>query len=186
MSPKSELTEETLNELLSWLDPDPDKAALKYPTLHQGLTKVIRHWGCSEAEDLADETINRVARKVGEIRKEYKGNPERYFYGVAKKLWQEYQRRPQQQPRSVDELRSIPSLAPADELPHECLEKCLQKLKPDQREIVRLYYRDHTPRQRDELAKHLGTVVNTLRVRVFRTVEDLRKCVNKCIERGHE
>lgn len=186
MSPKSELTEETFNELLSWLDKDPDKAALKYARLHQGLTKVIHHWGCTEAEELADETINRVARKLEKIGKDYKGNPERYFYGVAKKVWWEYQRRPQQESRPVEELESIPSPEPADELPQKCLEKCLQKIKADQREVVRLYYRDHTPRQREEMARRLGTVVNTLRVRVFRIVEELRKCVDRCIERGVE
>jgi RNA polymerase sigma factor (sigma-70 family) len=184
MSPKSELTQESFDELLSWLDANAKVAEQKYLTLHRGLTKVLRYWGCLEAEDMADETINRVARKVRVLKEEYKGNPERYFYGVAKRVCQEHQRKAKQSTPLTNALQQIQSSEPADELPYECLEKCLQKLKPQQREIVGRYYRNHAPDEREKLAKHLGTVVNTLRVRVFRIVNDLRKCVDKCMERG--
>jgi RNA polymerase sigma factor (sigma-70 family) len=178
----TELTQETLNELLSWLSPDAVEAARKYKTLHQGLTKVLRHWGCSEAEELADETINRVAAKVRKLRRRYKGNPERYFFGVAKKVCQEYKRKAQKWTTLNDDSQPVPSSKPTDELAYKCFENCMQKLVPQQRELVTLYYRDRAPAQRERLARHLGITIEALRVRVFRIVKDLRKCAKKCVD----
>jgi len=178
----SELTQESLNELLSWLSPNSEEAARKYKTLHQGLTKVLRHWGCSEAEELADETINRVAAKVRKLRRRYKGNPERYFFGVAKKVCQEYKRNTQKLTPLTDDSQPIASSKPTDELAYKCFENCMQKLNPQKRELVTLYYRDRAPAQRERLARHLGITIKTLRVRVFRIVEDLRMCAKKCVD----
>ena len=49
--------------------------------------------GFSDAEDLADETINRVAKKLPEIQDTYVGEPARYFHGVARYILREMMRR---------------------------------------------------------------------------------------------
>ena len=49
--------------------------------------------GFSDAEDLADETINRVAKRLPEIRESYVGDPVRYFHGVARFIIREMIRR---------------------------------------------------------------------------------------------
>ena len=48
--------------LLEWLDPNLDLAGEKYEEIRRGLIKIFGYRGCSDAEGLADETINRVAR----------------------------------------------------------------------------------------------------------------------------
>ncbi len=87
------LTQEAFDALLAWLDPDREAAALKYETVRLRLIKIFACRGCSEAEDLADETINRVTSKLPEIQASYTGEPARYFYGVANKIHLEYTRR---------------------------------------------------------------------------------------------
>jgi len=185
MTAKSELTKESLAELLSWLASKPEQAEQKYKTLHQGLTKVLAHWGCSDAEALADETINRVAARVPEIKQTYKGNPDRYFFGVAKKVFQEYKRNAQKFVVLPENSPAIADPEPTDEVANKCFKSCLEKLTPQQRELVGRYYSERTPAQRERLARDLGISVRTLRVRMFRIVKDLRICARKCIERGN-
>ena len=64
---KSDLTKEVLDRLLHWLDHDPDRAGQMYEQIRSGLIKVFLRRGAVYPEELADETINRVARMVREI-----------------------------------------------------------------------------------------------------------------------
>jgi len=183
MTDKWELTPEALDDLLSWLDKNRDQAGLKYHTLHHGLVKVLTYWGCCEAEDLADETINRVARKVAVIRRRYQGDPARYFFAVAKKVYQEYVRKRRKIIPLEDQLRTVAAPDAPNELIYNCLEACMQKLNSVQREIMKHYYQDSSgPSHRETLAKRLGITIGTLRVRVFRIVADLETCVKECLE----
>ena len=59
-------TDKSFNELLAWLHPEPERAALMYETIRAGLIGVFRWRSCSDPEGMADETIIRVTRKVGE------------------------------------------------------------------------------------------------------------------------
>ena len=58
------LTEEAFARLLARLDPDAEKAGEKYRALHQKLVKFFDWHGARYPEEGADETLNRVARKV--------------------------------------------------------------------------------------------------------------------------
>jgi RNA polymerase sigma factor (sigma-70 family) len=184
MTDKRELTPDAFEDLLSWLHRDREEAGRRYDTIHHGLAKILAYWGCCESEDLADETINRVARKVPQIRDKYQGDPARYFFAVAKKVYREYQRRIRKMTELPDNLKAMPSPEIADELVYDCLESCMEKLTPVQREIMGCYYQLSAPAQRESLAKRLGITVGTLRVRVFRIVANLEKCMNECRDRG--
>ena len=61
------ITQEAFDGLLAWLDPDRDRAAHKYETVRTRLIKIFSCRGCGVADDLADETINRVTAKLSEI-----------------------------------------------------------------------------------------------------------------------
>src|ERR671916_839429 len=93
MQSKRELTERELLKLLSWLDPDPEQAGMKYEVIRRGLVRIFTCRGCFEADELADETINRVARKAEFLINKYSGEPAHYFFGVAKKVYLEYLRK---------------------------------------------------------------------------------------------
>ena len=77
-----ELSQEVFDALLAWLDSDREQAALKYEKIRGGLIKIFTGRACVEPEDLADETINRVAHKLKEIEKDFSGDPALYFLSL--------------------------------------------------------------------------------------------------------
>lgn len=185
MVKKWDLTEEAFNDLLAWLDPNRERAARRYRTIHLGLTKIFTLRGCREPEDLADETINRVARKVKEVATNYHGDPANYFFGVAKKVFLEYQRERVEFVRLPFDLAATDAGAEGEQLEFECLEHCLQLLTPAERQIVREYYGPGVKATtREKLARLLGIKSNALRVKVFRIISKLEECMDKCLKRG--
>jgi hypothetical protein len=82
--------QESFDRLLAWLDGNNELAKKKYENLRYSLIKMFTSRGCIDAEELADETINRVARQVKTVGGNYVGDPAYYFYGVAKKVYLEY------------------------------------------------------------------------------------------------
>lgn len=179
------LTKEELDELLAWLHPNPDCAGERYEAIRKSLITLFLTRQCYEAEDLADETINRVAKKVKELKSNYAGEPARYFHGVAKKVSLEYHR------RNV-KLIETPAAAPSrEELePYlDCLDDCLSKLKPRERETILDYYQEQKQvkiERHKEMGQRLQVKSGALRGRVFRIRVKLHKCIVDCIQRSVE
>jgi DNA-directed RNA polymerase specialized sigma24 family protein len=172
------LTPDLFEGLLSWLDPDRDVAGEKYEHIRRALIKIFISNGRSSVEDLADEAINRVARKLNKIRDEYQGDPSLYFYGVAKKLVHEDRRKPT--------LKLPPPSWDTDDVDpeYECLEKCLQELTAENRELVVGYYQEEKKAKIDnrrKLADKLGIAINALRIRAHRIRHSLELCVRACV-----
>ena len=178
------MSQETFEALLDWLDSDREQAALKYEEIRTKLIKFFSASSQSEAETLADETINRVARRLNEVRDQVYGERARYFYGVARKVQLEYLRR--RQPQGEQESGSDSAQI---ELEYACLEECIAKLSAENRELVLDYYgADGRERieQRKRLAEKLGIAPNALRIRAFRIRAELQKCVRDCMDRSLE
>jgi RNA polymerase sigma factor (sigma-70 family) len=180
------ITEEHFNQLLAWLDADPVRAGEKYETIRRRLIVVFLNRRCEEAEDLADDTINRVAKKAGDLKDSYVGEPERYFYGVAKNVWMEYLRR-----RSRRLHLLPPPVASRSELgPHlNCLDECLDKLDPDSRDLILSYYQEQKQAKissHKEMGDKLRLKAGALRARAFRIRVKLEKCMRECLERAPE
>lgn len=179
------LSQEKFDAFLKWLDEDPEKAGEKYEEIRQRLIKYFVARGRPDAEDLADETINRVINKIEEIKKDYKGEPIRYFYGVAHMVSKEMQRTPPPPPPPPppDDSNQI-------EQEYRCLEECIQRLSAEDRELLLQYYYPQEgctlTEQRKRLAENLGIAPNALRIRAFRIRARLQKCVKKCVERSLE
>lgn len=174
------LKQEDFDALLGWLDPNRETAALKYETVRLRLIKIFACRGCSEAEDLADETINRVTSKLPDIQPGFEGDPARYFYAVAKKILLEHSR-----PKTAPP----PPLAESDdqetELMYQCLELCLEKLTPVNRELVLGYYQEEKHAKienRKILAAQLGIALNALRIRAHRIRAWLQLCVKQSLQ----
>lgn len=176
---KQQLTQKEFDGLLAWLDADPERAGEKYESVRRGLIDMFVYRGCNDAEELADETINRVARKVEEIAPTYEGDPRRYFYGVAKRLHQEY-------------LKERPPAAWSPPAPMSeererrlaCLDRCIEPLTPENHELILLSYRDQKKAKidtRKELCARLNMTSTALRVRVHRLRDQLEKCVRRCL-----
>ena len=188
MARKSAIPPESFEEILAWLDPDREVAAAMYLQLREDLEKLFTLRRCTDPRWLVDETFDRVARKVHEVRQQYEGDPRLYFYGVARNL-------------SKEELKKVKTYASLDEVDlmaekkavrdetadmrEECLHSCLQELSAEKRELILSYYAKEKQAkidQRAALAKRLGTSVETLRVRVYRIRNTLEKCVEQCLE----
>ena len=182
------LDQKTFDRLLIWLDEDRDLAGAKYEDIRIRLIKIFLRKGCNIPEELADETINRVARKLIEIEKDYVGDRALYFYGVASNVFREYVKKrwntttvPERWSAAVVSTPDQPEVIEAN---HRCLEKCLEWLDASNREFIIQYYTEERRARilaRKALAAKLGSNVNTLRMRAFRIKSNLQKCVLDCI-----
>ena len=83
MAREWKLSKDLFDALLVWLDPDRELAACKYEEIRSRLIRIFKSRGSPVAEDLADETFDRVARKLDEIAGSFSGDPALYFYGVG-------------------------------------------------------------------------------------------------------
>jgi DNA-directed RNA polymerase specialized sigma24 family protein len=178
MSKDVVITQEAFDNLLHWLDPDRDLAGVKYETIRLRIIKIFTCRGCSAADELADETINRVTLKLKGLTDTYVGDPALYFYGVANNVFLEYLRPPRK-------VTPVPEPADDVEVEYECLEKCMAELSETSRELVLHYYQDDKRAKidhRKEMADRLGIAMNALRIRAHRIRKTLQACVEKCLE----
>jgi len=82
------LTQESFDKLLAWLDADREQAGQKYEEIRRELIRYFLIRGYySQSEELADETINRVAQNLDKVPEEYMSDPARYFLYIARKSW---------------------------------------------------------------------------------------------------
>ena len=174
------MSQESFEGLLDWLGPDRDQAGLRYEQIRIALINYFTFRAPCDAEDLADETINRVISRLPEIRHEINGERSRYFYGVARKVQLEYLRRktPQTPQETITDSARV-------EVEHQCLEECMRKLSDENRELVLRYYHADGRRKIEErklLAEELGIAPNALRIRAYRIRAALQKCLEKCVE----
>jgi len=186
------LTQEAFDTLLDWLDSDRQRAGHKYEAIRLRLIKIFTGRGFWEAEELADETINRVVARVTDVAPDYQGDPALYFYGVSQKVQLEYLRksRLREPEAAVDVIANSPSAAgtglAGDGQPEfDCLERCLEHLPPENRKIVLEYYQQEKRAKidhRKRLATELGIAVNALRIRAHRIRRTLEACVRECLE----
>jgi RNA polymerase sigma factor (sigma-70 family) len=178
------LSQESFDALLEWLDSNREQAGIKYEEIRRRLIKIFTGRGCADSEDLADETINRVTSKLDEIEDEFTGDRARYFYGVANKVLMEYLRRKTPQPPP-----SLPSDSNRIEQEYRCLEKCIDRLSDENRELLFEYYGAEGKAKivkRKELADRLGIAPNALRIRAYRIRLALQECVEVCVARSLE
>jgi DNA-directed RNA polymerase specialized sigma24 family protein len=175
-----DLTPENFTELLLFLGPDRDEAGRKYEAIRHRLMTIFTCRGCTQPEELADETINRVASRVPEIARTYVGDPALYFYGVSRKVFLEWVRK-----------RPLPAVVPSvpsseeRELELDCLDKCLEKLTSRNRDLILEYYREAEEgkiEHRKELSARLGIGMNALHIRAHRIRSNVERCVSDCLE----
>ena len=176
------LKQEDFERLLRWLDPDPDRAGELYEKVRWRLIAILASRGCHIPEELADETIDRVARRVADICDNYVGDKGIYFLGVMNNVHHEYLKlpvlRPVVEPREDVEAR---------ERIHACLDRCLDKLAPHSRQVIERYYADDKRAKIDSrrrIAHELGISAGNLRIRALRIREKLQNCIEQCLVSG--
>lgn len=177
------INEESFAALLAWLDPDPEVAGQKYEVIRAGLIRIFVSKGFSDAEDLADEAINRVMKRLPDIRDTYVGERARYFHGVARFIIREMMRRKEV---AVEVMPVVPTETEVHSDEYDCLLKCLRFLPADKSELILDYYiydgRDKIA-QHERMARELGITKGALRGRAHQLRGNLENCIQKCIER---
>ncbi len=172
------------NGLLSWLSPDRSEAVAKFQRIRGDLIRIAASRGCPVPEDLADEAIERVARKVSTIAVDYIGDPGLYFHAVVRNVHREYVRR--HKPSSLDrEPRAAEAADETQENHSRCLDQCLKTMsEADQALILDYYSRDRSDKiaRRKAIAMGIGVGLNALRIRAHRIRERLFLCVTRCLE----
>jgi DNA-directed RNA polymerase specialized sigma24 family protein len=188
------LTPAQFHGLLRRLDGRPERAGEKYETIRWKLVKFFKWSCCLAAEDLADITLNRVARK---LTAEEIQDVEAFTWGVARKIRQEAQKK-DLKTMSLQSLpgKGIVSDAGASvEALHKkiqsqkelrCLHQCLQRLSAEDRMLFLAYRVDkgHYMESRKNLAKQFELTPGALRVRIIRIREKLEQCLDRCLGRN--
>lgn len=178
------LSESSFDRFLALLDADRDRAAFKYENLRTRLIKFFEWRACSSADQLADETLDRVARKIetGEQVRDYL----HYTFAVARLVYLESAKKQAKQQQAVVVKMPLPENGFDEKNPQlNCLESCLRELSDANRKmILRYYYNDKQAKieYRKKLAEHFGITLNALRIKALRIRAKLEDCVFKCLK----
>ncbi|MGH9770002.1 MAG: RNA polymerase sigma factor [Blastocatellia bacterium] len=182
------LTQPAFDQFLSHLDLDRDRAGEIYETLRRNLVQVFIWRGCHDPEDHADETINRVIRKIDEG--EEIRDPISYAHGVARRLLLEVFKKQEREQIGIDDLPPL-AARPERQDEHEdgvlCLRRCLNRLPEESRQLIVLYYQGEKSvkiENRKRLAGSLRITLNALRYRAFDLRQRLQGCIVRCMQRA--
>ena len=180
------ITAEGLARLLARLNADVEQAGQEYQRLRRALVKFFDWRGAPAPDECADETIDRLARKLDEAAVDDVRN---YAHGIARLVLLERRRQPVL--ASFDgnaAVTSAPVAQASDERErlHDCFEQCLAAIPGDGRSLVLSYYEGERVAKianRRRLGAALGLSENALRSRVQRLRDRLEQCVRACVSR---
>lgn len=180
------LTSKAFEQFLFCLDADAEHAGEKYETLRRKLIKTFDWRGAHFPEECADETINRVIRKLdsGETIRDVPT----YCHGVARLVLLETLKKPDHRRVGLDEIDAVAAPPPReeDDAQRECFARCLEELPDENRQLILGYYQDERRdkiNNRQAMADRLGIPMNALRSRAQRIRDKLEQCVAKCLDR---
>jgi DNA-directed RNA polymerase specialized sigma24 family protein len=184
-----ELTANSFTKLLERLGEDGEQAGEKYEDLRRTLIRFFEWRGAPFAEEHADETFNRIARKLDEgIEIKNIGG---YCYEVARLVCLEALKGHDSRRTPLDEIKlnpAVPDTTGATEKEQRlaCLDDCLLTLSEESRELIAEYYRDEKRSRIDHrkaLADRLGLRRDALANRAQRVRDKLEQCVTRCFKK---
>jgi DNA-directed RNA polymerase specialized sigma24 family protein len=152
---------------------------------------------CLSPDELADETMSRVALKLEELGSITGAAPAQYCYITARFVFLEYLRNPARAGASLDEMSppeadAVLRISQSEETDikenlSSCLDECLGKLAAQDRQLILEYYRGEQRTKienRRSLAAALQLSVNALTIRASRIRNKLELCVRECSTAG--
>ncbi len=192
-----EITSSAFQRLLTWLDEGENSDGQIYLTMRQRLVAYFDRKNCLTPDDLADETLNRVARRLEEAGNIESDTPAKYCYIVARFVFMEHLRGTQKEEVPLDDIlrrRTDNNFALSESIDERkvkeeilnCLEHCTGKLESASRDVIIRYYFGEARvkiENRRALAESLGVTMNALSIRACRIRDKLETCVEKCIGR---
>jgi DNA-directed RNA polymerase specialized sigma24 family protein len=193
MAKHGEMSQDDFYRLLQWFGPDRDASAKKYLEAHGNLTRYFRFNYCECPEDLADEVMNRVARRPPPL---WRGRSHTdVLLGFARYVHLEYLRGREFFVDTPDQGEEIPEAAPTDfetgaeekERRSRCLDICLAKRPEGDIELLLEYHRYEPGAKsvhRRAMAEARGITLNALRLRASRLKSGVGDCVTLCCQPG--
>jgi DNA-directed RNA polymerase specialized sigma24 family protein len=187
-------TPQAFAQLLAWLDEGTDSGGERYLATRRRLVSYFSRKNCRTPDDLADETLNRVARRLEEEGGITDAPPAQFCYITARFVFLEHLR---SFDRKVGDLSGgpdghpiEPSVAPAfaaePQAPEmDCLDRCLQMLTQPDRDLLLGYYSGNGRERidgRKALAERLRVTVNALTIKASRLRAKLEICVRDCVQ----
>ncbi|MGA8109089.1 MAG: hypothetical protein WBD46_16115 [Acidobacteriaceae bacterium] len=183
------VTRESFARLLLKLGSNPGDAGARYEALRKRLIFYFTRKGLDFTEDLADEVLDRLTRRLAEgvaI-----GSAEAFALGIARHVAQEqFNKSLQTEGASGGFFDNIPAPSATSDVEARIagMERCLQGLPRDDAALLESYYlgnRDgNLIRARRGLAQELGLAPAVIRQRVFFIRRRLRKCMERDAEKS--
>lgn len=179
------INQEAFDLFLARLHADRDQAGLEYERVRGRLLFYFQCRNIAQAEDCADEAINRAIHRLHEG--EDVRDPVKYVFGVARIVLLEITRQQMRHEEIADDTLVTQPEDDDDEalqLRLSCLRRCLQNLSAEQRDLITQYYEAEKRAKielRQQMAQHFGIDLNALRVRASRLRDGLKTCVRKCV-----
>ena len=165
-----------------------DSHGERYLEMRGRLVDYFGRRNCHSPEDLADETLNRVARRLEETGSIDDVVPARYCYIVAKFVFLESLRGPKRMELLAPSDEAVAAQGADERADNErtfaCLEQCLQSCSAADRELILDYYgmtSGSARENRRQLAQRLGISANSLAIRACRIRSRLEGCVRACV-----
>jgi len=185
------LSQEAFDRFLSWLDDGTGTEGHAYLEMRERLVAYFDRKNCLEPDELADETLNRVARRLEEEGSIRSDTPAKFCYTIARYVFLESLRSNRTKEVSieddarplVDNERQRTDEQDKKEKMLDCLDKCCSALEPEHRDLIVRYYHGKERAKienRRLMAEHLGISMNALSIRACRIREKLEICVRKC------
>ena len=187
-------------ELFNFLDPNraaaqgPDRNREAESRCAEIIRKLVFFFAgrrCSNPEDLAMETVLRVAAKCREVDVSSYADRVGYFFGVARNVVHEEHRSALRESKALESFLREISRTPADpdawkqaEAAQSCLEHCVATLPDHARQLILRYYSNQGAAKvtaHRALADELGKSVNALRIEAHRIRKTLEQCVFGCL-----
>jgi len=177
------LSQPAFDRLLDTLGPDRERAGETYESLRARLIRYFQWRGSNWPEDDADETFDRVVRRLedGEVIERL----EKYVHGVSRLVALESRREWEKEQASRWPAAYEGQAARADgagEALQGHLDRCLVELPPADRELILDYYRgdpEDRIESRKTLADRLGLPLTVLRLRAHRIRSRLESCLQR-------
>ncbi len=178
-----QLSDSALQRLLMRLDADLERAGEQYEALRRILVKYFEWRGALQPDACADETLDRLARKleqgveIPDVRA--------YARGIARLILLERTRSIEAQHVTLEHTSktlAAPGMAMESTM-MACLDRCLAELPDASRAIIVAYYADERRTKiegRQQLARTLGLTAAALRNRAQRLRDRLADCVMRC------
>jgi DNA-directed RNA polymerase specialized sigma24 family protein len=184
------LTRSALDLLLRRLHAAPETAVVEYETMRRKLVTFFELRGLVAPDVLADETLDRVARRLeqGEVVEHMRA----YCYGVAKRVVLEQERARARERAALDSHGPRPPAggdAEQAEVRIAILERCLKALPQGDRALILDYYKSNgsaSGETRERLAARLGITYGSLKTRAHRIRNRLERGLRKSLEGAGE